>query len=63
MPKRTNRHPNYVKRHNTPTLNNEPIAQQLTALLTPAIPAQEKYYKQLGLRERIINLSLMVHTY
>ncbi|MBD2451615.1 hypothetical protein H6G76_31755 [Nostoc sp. FACHB-152] len=30
------------------------------ALLTPAIFAQQKYYKQLGLRDRVLNLSLMV---
>jgi hypothetical protein len=60
MPKRTNRNPDHVKRHNTPTINNEVISQQLQALLTPAIAGQQKYYKQLGLRDRIINLSLMV---
>lgn len=60
MPKRTNRNPDHVKRHNTPTINNEVISQQLEALLTPAIDAQQKYYKQLGWRNRIINLSLMV---
>ena len=60
MSKRTNRNPDHVKRHNTPTVNNEVISQHLQALLTPAISAQHKYYKQLGLRDRIINLSLMV---
>jgi hypothetical protein len=30
------------------------------ALLTPAITAQENYYRQLGLRDRILNLPLMV---
>lgn len=59
MSKRKNRNPDHVKRHNTPTINNEVISQQLEALLTPAIDEQ-KYYKQLGLRNRIINLSLMV---
>lgn len=54
------RNPDHVKRHNTPTINNEVIAQQLQALLTPAIAAQQKYYKQLGLRDHIINLSFMV---
>lgn len=48
------------RRHNTPTLDNEAIANQLEALLTPAIAAQKKYYKQLGLRDRVLNLSLMV---
>ncbi len=60
MSKKTKRNPDHIKRHNTPTINNEVIAQHLQALLTPAISAQQKYYKQLGLRDRIINLSLMV---
>jgi len=37
---------------NTPTLDNEAIGNQLKALLTPAIATQQKYYKQLGLRNR-----------
>ena len=60
MPKGKNRNPDHVQQHNSPTLNNKAIALQLEALLTPAIAAQKKYYKQLGLRDRIINLSLMV---
>ncbi len=36
------------------------IAQELEQLLTPAITAQENYYRQLGLRDRILNLPLMV---
>lgn len=60
MPKRTHRNPDYVQRHNRPSPNNEAIANQLEALLTPAITAQQAYYRQLGLRERILNLPLMV---
>lgn len=60
MPKRTRRNPDHVQRHNTPSPNNEAIANQLEALLTPAITAQQAYYRQLGLRARILNLSLMV---
>lgn len=60
MPKQTHRNPDHVQRHNTPSPNNEVIANQLEALLTPAIFAQQGYYRQLGLRERILNLSLMV---
>ncbi|PSB48443.1 IS4 family transposase [Cyanosarcina cf. burmensis CCALA 770] len=41
-------------------VEDEAIASQLEALLTPAITAQEKYYRQLGLRDRILNLPLMV---
>lgn len=62
MPKRTKRNSDHVQRHNTPTLDNEAIANQLKALLTPAIATQQKYYKQLGLRNRVLNLSLMVAT-
>lgn len=43
-----------------PMLEDEVIAQQLEALLTPAITAQENYYRQLKLRDRILNLPLMV---
>lgn len=54
------RNADYVRLHNTPNLDNQAIANQLKALLTPAIAAQQKYYKQLGLRDRVLNLSLMV---
>ena len=60
MPKRTHRNPDHVQRHNTPSPNNEVIASQLEALLTPAISEQQAYYRQLGLRDRILNLSLMM---
>ena len=60
MPKAQKRNSDHAQRHNTPTINNVAIANHLEALLTPAIFAQQKYYKQLGLRDRILNLSLMV---
>jgi hypothetical protein len=60
MPKAQKRNSDHVQRHNTPTINNQAIANQLKALLTPVIANQQKYYKQLGLRDRILNLSLMV---
>jgi len=41
-------------------VEDEVIANQLEALLTPAITAQENYYRQLKLRDRILNLPLMV---
>ena len=41
-------------------MEDEVIAEQLSALLTPAITSQENYYRQLGLRDRILNLPLMV---
>ena len=41
-------------------VESEVMAAQLEALVTPAITAQENYYRQLGLRDRILNLPLMV---
>jgi hypothetical protein len=41
-------------------VEDEEIASQLSALLTPAITSQANYYRQLGLRGRILNLPLMV---
>jgi hypothetical protein len=41
-------------------VEDEVIAEQLEALVTPAITRQENYYRQLGLRDRILNLPLMV---
>ena len=41
-------------------VEDEAIASQLSALLTPAITSQVNYYRQLGLRGRILNLPLMV---
>jgi hypothetical protein len=60
MKKRINRHPDHGKRHNTPSPNNQVIAAHLEELLTPAIFNQQAYYRQLGLRNRLLNLSLMV---
>jgi hypothetical protein len=60
MPKRPKQNSDHARRHHTPTIDNEAIASHLEALLTPAIFAQQKYYKQLGLRDRVLNLSLMV---
>ncbi len=38
----------------------KPLPRWLEALLTPAITSQENYYRQLKLRDRILNLPLMV---
>ena len=43
-------------------VEDEVIAQQLEALLTPAITVQENYYRQLGFWDRILNLPFMVST-
>ena len=49
-----------LKKRWRPMVEDEVIASQLEALLTPAITNQENYYRQLGLRDRILNLPLMV---
>ena len=36
------------------------LPRWLEALLTPAIAFQENYYRQMGLRDRILNLPLTV---
>ena len=43
-----------------PSASNEEIERQLKALLTPAVFGQSAYYRQPGLRSRILNLPLMV---
>ena len=55
---KTNR--DHAKKITRPMVEDEAIASQLSALLTPAITSQENYYRQLGLRGRILNLPLMV---
>jgi hypothetical protein len=60
MSKRPKVNSDHAQRHHAPTIDNEAIAKHLEALLSPAVFAQQKYYKQLGLRDRILNLSFMV---
>ena len=48
------------KRQQRPMMEDEVVAAQLEQLVTPAVLAQEKYYRQLGMRDRILNLPLMV---
>ena len=49
----------HAKKKQLPMVEDEVIAEQLERLLPPAITNQENYYRQLGLRERILNLPLM----
>lgn len=42
------------------TTDNEAIEAHLTDLVSPAVANQLAYYRQLGLRSRILNLPLMV---
>ena len=55
---KTNR--DHAKKTQRPMVEDEVLASQLEALVTPAITAQENYYRQLGLRDRILNLPMMV---
>ena len=56
--KRSNR--DHAHKQQCPGRNNEAIAEQLQALLTPAINNQRLCFRSLGLRNRILNLSLML---
>ena len=56
--KRLNR--DHAKKTHRPMVENRVIAEHLTALLTPTIKSQSRHFKELGLRERILTLPLMV---
>ncbi len=60
MAKRKTRNPDHVRRKNVPGPDNEAIETQLSELISPAVANQQAYYRQLGLRSRILNLPLMV---
>ena len=50
----------HAKKTQRPMVEEVKNAHQLDALVTPAITTQENYYRQLGLRDRILTLPLMV---
>ena len=50
----------HAKQQQRPMVEDEVIATQLENLVTPAIRAQENYYRKLGMRDRILNLPFMV---
>lgn len=60
MAKRKVRNPDHVRRKNVPGPDNEVIEAKLNELISPAVANQLAYYRQLGLRSRILNLPLMV---
>ena len=60
MAKRKIRNPDHVRRRNVPGPDNEVIEARLMDLISPAVANQMAYYRQLGLRSRILNLPLMV---
>lgn len=52
--------PDHKRKVNMPAPENEVMAHTLSELLTPLIYKQFSHYKQLGLRERILGLPLMI---
>ena len=54
------RNPDHVRRINRPSPDNEVIQERLKSLLTPAVFGQMAYYRDLGLRNRILGLPVMV---
>jgi hypothetical protein len=56
------RRPNrdHARKLQRPSISDEVIEADLMALLTPAIDAQQSYYRQLGLRNRLLTLPLMM---
>lgn len=56
--KRLNR--DHAKQKQRPMLEDEVIAAQLELLVSPVVTSQENYYRQLGMRDRILTLPLMV---
>ena len=60
MTNQKRRNPDHVRRRNRPSANNEAIENRLHELLTPAVFGQMAYYRQLGMRSRILTLPLMV---
>ncbi len=58
MSRKSNR--DHAQRKQRPMVDDEVISEYLTGLLTPTIKSQSKFFRELGLRERIITLPLMV---
>lgn len=56
--KRLNR--DHAKKTQRPMVEDRVIAEHLTALLTPTIKSQSRFFRELGLRDRILTLPLMV---
>lgn len=56
--KRLNR--DHAKKTQRPMVEDRVIAEHLTALLTPVITSQSRLFRELGLRDRILTLPLMV---
>ena len=50
----------HARRHQQPQIDNAVIAEQIEQLVSPAVLAQAGYYRELGLRCRVLSLPLMV---
>jgi hypothetical protein len=55
---RTNR--DHAKKKQRPMIEDAVIAEQIETLLIPTITGQKGFYRELGLRNRILTLPLMV---
>ena len=60
MPKTKRSNRDHAHQHQCPSPDNQVIAAELEALLTPALYAQQVYFRSLELRERVLNLPLML---
>ncbi len=58
MSRKTNR--DHAKKKQRPMVEDQVIAEHLTSLLTPAMKSQSRFFRELGLRDRILTLPLMV---
>lgn len=58
--KKKPRNPDHVRRVNVPGPQDETIQKQFEELLSPAIDAQSAFYRSLNLRDRILNLPMMI---
>jgi Transposase DDE domain len=54
------RNPDHIRRRHVPAPDNAAIDRHLNELLSPAVYSQQAYYRSLGMRDRILTLSLMV---
>jgi hypothetical protein len=54
------RNPDHIRRRNVPAPDNAAIDGHLNNLLSPAVYHQQAYYRSLGMRDRVLTLSLMV---
>ncbi len=57
--KRRRGNPDQVRKWNIPALENAEIAARWTDLVSPLGHQQLSYYRQLGLRDRLLGLPLM----